>query len=79
MSTAAASKPAIDLRHTRYSTDARPQRVSLYDGFAGARLGSRGQFRVRAGHMWLSDLGTAGALAGGLAEYRSAPAGAETG
>ncbi len=32
--------------------------------------GERGQFHVRAGHMWLPDLGTAGALAGGLVEYR---------
>lgn len=67
----------VDLRVTRYSATERPQRVSLYDGYAGARLGSRGQFRVRAGHMWLPDLGTAGALAGGLFEYRSAPAGAD--
>lgn len=67
----------VDLRHTRYIGTERPQRVSLYDGFAGARLGERGQFRVRAGHMWLPDLGTAGALAGGLTEYRGAPSGAK--
>jgi hypothetical protein len=67
----------VDLRHTGYSASERPQRVSVYDGFVGARLGERGQFRARAGHMWLPDLGTAGALAGGLFEYRSAPAGAE--
>jgi hypothetical protein len=65
----------IDLRHTGYSVAGRPQRMSIYDGFAGVRLGARGQFRVRAGHMWLPDLGTAGALAGGLAEYRSKPSG----
>ncbi|MEO8683126.1 MAG: hypothetical protein ABI665_29035 [Vicinamibacterales bacterium] len=68
----------IDLRHTRYSAEGRDQRVSIYDGYAGARFGDRGQFRVRAGHMWLPDLGTAGALAGGLAEYRSAAAGAKS-
>lgn len=61
----------IDLRHTRYTDAQRPDRVSLYDGYVGARLGGNGQFRVRAGHMWLPDLGTAGALAGGMAEYRS--------
>jgi len=66
----------IDVRHTRYSMTTRPQRVSLYDGFAGARLGSQGQLRVRAGHIWLPDMGTAGALAGGLIEFRSAPSGA---
>ena len=50
--------------------------MSLYDGFVGARLGSRGQFRVRGGHMWLPDLGTAGALAGGLVgvSQRACPA-----
>ncbi len=58
----------------RYTSLDRPDRVSLYDGFAGARFGEQGQFRVRAGHMWLPDLGTAGALAGGLFEYRQAPA-----
>lgn len=68
----------IDLRHTAYAGTARPQRVSLYNGFAGARLGGRGQVRLRAGHMWLPDLGTAGALAGGLGEYRSAPSGAKS-
>lgn len=67
----------IDLRVTRYNATERPQRVSLYDGYAGARMGSRGQFRARGGHMWLPDLGTAGALAGGLFEYRSAPSGAD--
>ncbi|MFA5910395.1 MAG: hypothetical protein WC815_16555 [Vicinamibacterales bacterium] len=67
----------VDVRHTGYSASERPDRVSLYDGYVGARLGDRGQFRIRAGHMWLPDLGTAGSLAGGLAEYRSAAAGAE--
>ena len=64
----------IDLRYSRYATVDRPDRASVYDGFAGARFGQRGQFHVRAGHMWLPDLGTAGALAGGLFEYRHVPA-----
>lgn len=67
----------LDMRHTAYVGTERPQRVSLYSAFAGVRLGERGQVRVRAGHVWLPDLGTAGALAGGLAEYRSAPSGAK--
>ncbi|MEZ5289427.1 MAG: hypothetical protein R2712_32420, partial [Vicinamibacterales bacterium] len=62
----------LDLRHSHYTTVDRPDRVSVYDGFAGARFGTEGQFRIRAGHMWLPDLGTAGALAGGLFEYRQA-------
>ncbi|MGE3888141.1 MAG: hypothetical protein AB7H81_17035 [Vicinamibacterales bacterium] len=64
----------VDLRYSRYTTVDRPDRASVYDGFAGARFGAQGQFRVRAGHMWLPDLGTAGALAGGLFEYRHVPA-----
>lgn len=73
---AAGLEAGIDMRHTGYSATARPQRMSIYDGYVGARWGATGQFRARAGHMWLSDLGTAGALAGGVAEYRSKPAGA---
>jgi hypothetical protein len=59
---------ALDLRQTRYSADATPDRVSIYDGYAGASFGGDWQLRVRAGHMWLQDLGTMGALAGGLFE-----------
>ena len=59
---------ALDLRETRYSSTATPDRVSIYDGFAGARFGGDWGVRVRAGHMWLQDLGTMGALAGGLFE-----------
>ena len=58
----------LDLRHTRYSTPGRADRLSIYDGFAGARFGGDTQVRVRAGHMWLQDLGTMGAIAGGLVE-----------
>jgi len=60
----------LDLRFSRYAGVERPQRVSVYDGFAGLRFGGNGRFRVRAGHMWLTDLGTSGALAGGVFEYR---------
>ena len=60
----------LDLRVSQYLGVERPQRVSIYDGFAGLRFGGDGRFRVRAGHMWLTDLGTSGALAGGLFEYR---------
>jgi len=58
----------LDLRHTRYASGARPDRLSIYDGFAGGRFGGDTQVRVRAGHLWLQDLGTMGALAGGLIE-----------
>jgi hypothetical protein len=59
---------ALDLRETRDTQDATPDRVSIYDGYAGASFGGDWQLRVRAGHMWLQDLGTMGALAGGLFE-----------
>ena len=59
----------VNLRQSmRSSTDSR--RWSLYDGYVGYRFGSQGQVRVRAGHMWLPDLGSAGGVAGGLVEYR---------
>ena len=58
----------LDLRHTRYSTPGRADRLSIYDGYAGGRFGGDTQVRVRAGHMWLPDLGTMGAVAGGLIE-----------
>lgn len=66
----------IDLRHTAYTASSRPQRVSIYDGFVGARFGATGQLRVRAGHMWIPDMGTAGAVAGGMMEFRSRSSGA---
>jgi hypothetical protein len=59
----------LNLRHSS-RTGADVQHVSIYDGFAGVRLGSRGQVRLRAGHMWLPDLGTVGAIAGGLVELQ---------
>jgi hypothetical protein len=58
----------LDLRHTRYSTAGREDRLSVYDGYAGGRFGGDTQFHIRAGHMWLQDLGTMGSLAGGLFE-----------
>lgn len=64
----------VDVRYSRFNPTDRPQRVSIYDAFAGARFGDSGQFRVRAGHLWLPDLGTVGALAGGLVEFRKPPA-----
>jgi len=63
----------LDLRHTRYASGTRPDRLSIYDGFAGGRFGGDLQVRVRAGQMWLQDLGTMGALAGGLIEVGKRP------
>ncbi len=60
----------VELRQSRRFPVDRPARLSIYDAFVGARVGNRNQLRLRAGHMWLSDLGTTGALAGGLVEVR---------
>src|SRR5699024_7199416 len=58
----------FDFRHARTLDGLRPERVSIYDAYAGAHFGEGVQLRVRAGHMWLSDLGSIGAVAGGLVE-----------
>jgi len=58
----------FDGRHSRSLLDGRPARVSIYDAWVGARVGTTTQVRVRGGHLWLQDLGTVGALAGGLVE-----------
>ena len=58
----------LDMRHSRVVNGVRPDRTSFYDAYAGAHIGGTTQLRFRAGHMWLQDLGTIGALAGGLVE-----------
>ncbi len=60
----------LDLRHAVYTGAERPARFSLYEGFVGARFGN-GLARVRAGHLWLNDLGSLGSVAGGLFEGRT--------
>lgn len=59
----------IDARYATYPGNVRPDRVSLYEGFAGARMAG-GRLRARIGHVWLNDLGSLGSLAGGVVEYR---------
>jgi hypothetical protein len=60
---------AVDFRHSGYSAAVRPQRISIYEGFVGARL-SGGRVVARAGQLWLSDLGALGSVAGGSLEVR---------
>lgn len=60
----------LDMRHTAYTVEGRQPRVSIYNGFVGARLAD-GHASVRAGHLWLDDLGGLGALAGAQVEARS--------
>jgi hypothetical protein len=59
----------IDSRVAGYGSGERDARVSVYDAWIGSRL-IDGALRVRAGHMWMNDLGGLGAIAGGMAEYR---------
>lgn len=60
----------VDLRESTFSgAAARPQRVSIYEGYLGARLAG-GAVRARVGHLWLTDLGALGSVAGALVEVR---------
>jgi hypothetical protein len=58
----------LDARRSQAISGVRPERTSIYDAYVGAHFGQGVQLRVRAGHMWLQDLGTIGTLAGGLVE-----------
>ena len=58
----------LDMRHSRFTASGRQSRLSIYDGFVGARL-AQGAIRVRGGQMWLNDLGGLGSVAGGMFEY----------
>lgn len=62
----------LDVRHSGFSGGARPERMSINEGFIGARL-ANGRVRVRGGHVWLNDLGALGSVAGGHVEMRQAP------
>ena len=64
----------LDIRQSRTTGGLRPDRVSVYDAYVGAHVGEGVQLSVRAGHMWLPELGTVGALAGGLVEVGQARA-----
>lgn len=60
----------LDMRHAAYTIEGRDPRVSVYTGFVGARLAG-GHASVRAGHLWIDDLGSLGSVAGGQLEARS--------
>lgn len=59
----------VDVRYAAYTQDGRPARTSIYEGFIGARM-LHGRVRARAGHLWLSDVGALGSVAGGSVEFR---------
>jgi hypothetical protein len=68
----------VDVRYATYSASQRADRVSVYEGFVGARLVG-GAVRVRVGHVWLADVGSLGSLAGGVVELRQARSSPEGG
>ena len=62
---------ALDVRETAYpSVAGRASRTRLYDAWAGGRMAG-GRLSLRAGQMWLPDLGAIGSVGGVAAEYRT--------
>lgn len=59
----------VDVRFSAYSARSRPERTSIYEGYVGGRF-ANGSVGVRAGHMWLNDIGSLGSVAGGALEIR---------
>jgi hypothetical protein len=60
----------IDTRVATYpGVEGRDERVSIYEAWAGYRSSS-GRWRLRAGQMWLRELGGLGSLGGVFGEYR---------
>lgn len=61
-----------DVRNTAYpSSEGRASRQRIYDAWAGTRLAG-GRLSLRAGQMWLYDLGALGSVGGAMLEYRGA-------
>jgi hypothetical protein len=60
----------VDTRFAGYpSTEGRDSRASLYEAYVGWSPAG-GAFRVRAGQLWLSEIGAFGSIAGAAAEVR---------
>ena len=62
----------IDVRHAHSAARRSVDRLSLYEGYVGARIAG-GRMLLRGGHLWLNDLGALGSVAGGAFEMRSRP------
>lgn len=61
---------ALDIRSTAYpSSEERDPRTRIYDAWAGERI-ANGRLTLRAGQMWLQELGALGSVGGVMAEYR---------
>lgn len=65
----------VDLRHSGSQAEGRPQRLWLYEAYAGRRMAG-GRVRMRVGNLWLNDLGALGSVAGGQVEVRQPTASA---
>ena len=62
----------FNVRFSAYpSSSGRAQRVSIYDAYVAQGLAG-GRWFVKAGQMWLTDLGGLGSVTGGLLEFRQA-------
>ena len=62
---------ALDVRSSTFpSTQDAHARTTIYDAWIGRRMASD-TLVVRAGQMWLTDLGSIGSIAGLTAEYRA--------
>lgn len=62
---------ALDLRASAYpSSEERSARTSAYDAWVGGRTAG-GRFTLRAGQMWLTELGGVGSVGGLMGEFRS--------
>ncbi len=65
---------SFDVRASAYpSSEERDSRTSLYDAWIGTRM-ANGSVIVRAGQMWLNELGGLGQVGGLMAEYRTSGA-----
>jgi len=60
---------AVDVRGSGQSGEEREARVSIYNAWVGVRT-LRGRLALRAGQMWLNELGGLGSFGGVQAEYR---------
>jgi hypothetical protein len=63
----------LDFRHAHDAAGSRSDRLSIYEGYVGARVAG-GRVMLRGGHLWLNDLGALGSVAGGTVEMRTRPA-----
>lgn len=60
---------AVDVRSSGQSGEQSSTRVSIYNAWVGVNT-ARGRLALRAGQMWLNELGGLGSLGGIQAEYR---------